>query len=72
MARPQMPEGAAPCYICGAQLERRKHAEPGSLYPYRCPNCGGQCSGWFSASGNEHCDCQDSMGTMVFRELGPS
>ena len=47
------------CSLCGGWLEPGEIAEPGSPYPYRCPECGGQCTGWFATDGTEYCDDND-------------
>ncbi len=47
------------CSLCGGRLEPGEIAEPGSPYPYRCPECGGQCTGWFATDGTEYCDDND-------------
>ncbi len=67
MTAPQPPT-APRCPICGTGLVDGGPAcrHPDYLYPgfvYRCPECGGECTGCFNAAGQEACDCrQGPMG----------
>jgi len=51
----------SPCLLCGGELELRRRVAPGSPYPYRCPTCGGECTGWFAVDGSEYCDDNDDL-----------